>query len=218
MAGVASVVNLILHGGSSTLDKLSRHATDAATDFHVQPTLFDSVIHGHPIALAAGFVVAQVFALGLIIILAVLGWRWLRSDRDPLRGALIIFVVFVCGSALGTSLGRFSAFGLEQSISPRYTTPTLFACAALVILMARYMSLRQANVLFLTAALLLLPRQLTALRSRTAEHARQEKAMQTIIENRDTEADRRVLGDPAIVERVAKRLRAMENPPLKLQR
>jgi glycerol-3-phosphate acyltransferase PlsY len=121
-----------------------------------------------------------------------------------------MFVIFVGGSAVATALGRLSAFGIEQSIAARYATPTLYALAALVILIARYLSVRQAGVLFLIIALLLLPRQLTALRSRGAEHAQLEKAMNAVIENRDSEADRRVLGDPEIVERVANRLRAMK--------
>src|SRR5262249_23721319 len=54
-----------------------------------------SVLHGeavspdkftdHPIAFAAGLAVAQIFAIGLIALLAILGWRWLRSEREPLR-------------------------------------------------------------------------------------------------------------------------------------
>jgi hypothetical protein len=151
----------------------------------------------------------------LIAIWVMLAWQWFRSDREPLHGALIMFVLFVFGSALGTSLGRLSAFGIEQSVAARYTTATLFALACLVILVARYMTLRQMVILFVSAALLLLPRQLTALRSRAAEHAVLEKAFQAVIENRDTEQDRLILspGDPEIVNLIANRIRAIENPP-----
>jgi len=168
----------------------------------------------HPVAYLAGLTAAEIAGAGLIILTAALGWRWLRSDRDPLRGALLMLVIFVCGTAFGTSLGRLSAFGIEQSIAARYTTMTLTALAALVVLTAPYLSARQVGVLFVTCAILLLPRQLTALRSREAEHAQFENAMQAVIEHRDTEADRAILypGQPEIVDRVANRLRAMQPP------
>lgn len=101
-------------------------------------------LHDHPIVFEVAFAVAQMVGFGLVTVSAVIAWRWLRSDRDPLRGALIMFVIFVGGSAVGTALGRLSAFGIEQSIAARYTTSTLFALAALLILIARYLSLRQA--------------------------------------------------------------------------
>jgi hypothetical protein len=154
LAGLDLASKLVSHGQSLNLDKFS----------------------DHPVAFAAGLAFAQIFALGLIALFSVLGWQWLRSGRDPLRGALIMFVVFVFGTAVGTSLGRSSVFGIEGGIAARYTTLTLFALACLVILAARYMTLRQTVVLFMSAALLLLPRQLTAVRSRAAEHALLENA------------------------------------------
>ena len=166
----------------------------------------------HPVAFLAGLTAAEIAGAALIILTVVLAWRWLRSDRDPLRGALLIFVIFGCGTAFGTSLGRLSAFGIEQSIAARYTTTTLTALAALVVLTAPYLSVRQAAVLFVTSAILLVPRQLTALRSREAEHVTFQKAMQAVIEHRDTDEDRAILypGQPEIVDRVANRLRAMQ--------
>jgi hypothetical protein len=77
------------------------------------------------------------------------------------------------------------------------------------------MTLRQTVVLFMSAALLLLPRQLTAVRSRAAEHALLEKAMQRVIEHRDTEEDWSILSpaNPEIVNKIADRIRTMEDPP-----
>jgi hypothetical protein len=166
----------------------------------------------HPVAFAAGLTAAKIAGAALISLTASLGWRWLKSNRDPLRGALIIFVLFVCGTAFATALGRLSAFGLEQSIAARYTTTTIAGLAALAILTASYLTARQVTVLFLSSVVFLLPRQLTALRSREAEHARFEKAMQAVIEHRDTEEDRAILypQEPETVDRVANRLRAMQ--------
>lgn len=175
-------------------------------------------LNDHPIAYSVGLSVAQFVGFGLVTVTTVLAWHWLRSNRDPLRGALIIFLIFVDGVAAGTALGRLSAFGIEQSIAARYTTPTLFALAAVVLLIAGNLTLRQANILFLSIALLLLPRQLTALRSRAIEHAQLEQAMNAVAEKRDSVSDRHLLGDPEIVERVANRLRAMPNPTWKWQR
>jgi hypothetical protein len=169
----------------------------------------------HPVAFAAGLTAALMTGTALVMLTLVLSWRWLKSDRDPLRGSLIVLVIFVCGTAFATALGQLSVAGVEQSIAARYTTPTISALAAVAILAAPYLSARQASVLFLISTLFLLPRQLTALRSREAEHANLERAMQAVIEHRDTEQDRSVLypGSPEIVDRVANRIRAMENPP-----
>jgi hypothetical protein len=166
-------------------------------------------LNDHPIAVAAGLGVAEAVGAACVILTMVLGWRWLRSERDPLRGALLMFVILVFGTGLGTSLGRLTVFGIEESIAARYATLILAMLSALLILLAPSFTPRQAAVLFLGSTLLLFPRQLTALRSREAEHAKLLPAMQAVVQNRDTQADRQALGDPEIVERVLTELRAM---------
>jgi hypothetical protein len=175
----------------------------------VTTTLRDNFAEHYPTAFAAGVAAAQIFGLAVLGLSAVLGYRWIKSlNRDPLSGVLLMLIVFVFGTASGASLGRLSLLGTEEAVTGRYTTPTLFALAALTILVAPYLNMRRASVLFFGAALLLLPRQITAVRSRQAEHAQIESALQAVIDHRDTETDRRALGDPETVERVANRLRA----------
>lgn len=99
-------------------------------------------------------------------------WRVLSSNqKDSLQLALLLFIVFVGGSALGTGGGRL-VFGIDQALSSRYMTPSLMAWAALFILYyLNSLTIRAwANKklwVFLSALLvLLLPQQLMALNSK----------------------------------------------------
>lgn len=63
------------------------------------------------------------------------GVSLLRARRAaPLQLALLAFLLFFGGTALGTASGRLS-IGVEQAMSSRYLTPQLMAWSALLILL-----------------------------------------------------------------------------------
>lgn len=79
--------------------------------------------------------IAAVFAsifMGLITTAALV-----RCIRNPhahgLSMALVIYIIFLAGTALGTAGGRL-VFGVYQALTFRYTTPALMAWAALFVL------------------------------------------------------------------------------------
>ncbi len=83
-----------------------------------------------------GLVAAQ--AAGLFLLASALRFAWpaLRSGRQAaLPLALLCFIAFIAGTALVTAGGR-SHIGIEQALSYRYTTPTLMAWSALLVLYA----------------------------------------------------------------------------------
>lgn len=55
------------------------------------------------------------------------------ADKHPLPVALIFYIAYIAGTALGTAGGRL-VFGVEQALASRYTTPALMAWAAWFIL------------------------------------------------------------------------------------
>lgn len=58
----------------------------------------------------------------------------LRQPREvTLTLALLFFILYIGGTALGTAGGRL-IFGIDQALSSRYTTPALMAWAALLVL------------------------------------------------------------------------------------
>lgn len=72
----------------------------------------------------------------LIFIAAILAWFELASKAsNPTRLALLIFLLYVGGTAVATASGRVS-LGVEQALSSRYMTPALAAWAALGVLLA----------------------------------------------------------------------------------
>jgi hypothetical protein len=133
--------------------------------------------------------------------------RWYRSDRSPLGGALIAIILFALGTAFVTAMGRPHHYGVIMSVAARYTTTMLFAFGAYILLLSRYLNYYKAAILFFCIAIALFPRQLTALRSRSAEHAEEQRAYQALKLGKATEADLRTLGIPDIVRRVSNRLK-----------
>jgi hypothetical protein len=100
-------------------------------------------------------------------------WRVLSSNqKDSLQLTLLIFILFVGGSALGTGGGRL-VFGVDQALSSRYMTPSLMAWAALFILYylnsltIRVWTNKKLWVFLLAILVLMLPQQLMALKSKT---------------------------------------------------
>jgi hypothetical protein len=167
-------------------------------------------LNDYPHAVAWSLAIAE--ACGALFIAMVL-WEivhWYRSDRSPLGGALIALILFALGTGFLATIGRLDNYaGVMMAIGARYTTAMLFGLAAYVLLRARYLSYYQAAVLFFCVAIALLPRQLTALRSRASEYGEAQRAYQALKLGKATEADFRVLGDPDIVRRVYNRLKEM---------
>ena len=168
-------------------------------------------LNDYPQAVAWSLAIAQV--CGAIFTALVLREivHWYRSDRSPLGGALIAVILFAFGTAFVTAVGRLDHYGLVMAIGARFTTTTLFALAAYILLRGRYLNYYQAGILFFCIAIALFPRQLTALRASpsAAEHAEQHRAYQALRSGKATEADLSVLGEPDIVRRVSNRLKEM---------
>jgi hypothetical protein len=92
---------------------------------------FSHIIGGH-----IGTLVAQAAGATLIACSVYLTWYSIRNfAKSSLQLALLTFITYVGGTALGTAGGRL-VFGLDQALSSRYATPALMAWAALFILIA----------------------------------------------------------------------------------
>lgn len=74
---------------------------------------------------------ASLFLIGSSVGFTVKALR--RPQENTLALALLFFILYIGGTALGTAGGRL-IFGLDQAFASRYTTPTLMAWAALLIL------------------------------------------------------------------------------------
>ncbi len=73
---------------------------------------------------------------GAFLILSCVGltWRALRRPQEStLSLALLMFLLYIGGTALGTAGGRL-IFGLSQALASRYMTPVLMAWGALFLL------------------------------------------------------------------------------------
>jgi hypothetical protein len=91
----------------------------------------------------------------------------------PLTICLLIFLVYIGGSALGTAGGRLK-FGVEQALAYRYSTPTLMAWLAFLLLLLpkiNGLSNRFKNcvpIAFSLILVLMLPLQFKAIRDQSA--------------------------------------------------
>jgi hypothetical protein len=117
-----------------------------------------------------GLAIAQLAGAFLIICAAYIALRQWRSPiRNSLSVALLTFILYIGGTALGTGGGRL-IFGLGQALSSRYITPALMVWAALLVLylpiMLNLQGRRKIGMLLILSFLfaLMLSRQLTALR------------------------------------------------------
>ncbi|MES2741837.1 MAG: hypothetical protein V4754_12925 [Pseudomonadota bacterium] len=96
-----------------------------------------------------------------------------RRVKDSLALMLLLFLLYIVGSAVGTAGGR-AIFGVSQALTSRYTTPTLMAWATLMVLYAPTLHqagrqwTRRAVFPYALVALLLGVVQLPALRSQQA--------------------------------------------------
>ncbi len=102
---------------------------------------------------------------------------WTKTDMQPHRNLLLVlfaFITYVICTALVTAGGR-APFGLEQANTSRYTTPTLFAWCALLLIGLRIKTPRSGDAnliirLLVVLTLLLLPDQLKTLKSKDNKH------------------------------------------------
>ena len=118
----------------------------------------------------AGLVIGAVAGLLLIGCSLWFAVRVLRQPRpSSARLGLLFFILYVGGTALGAAGGRLG-FGWEQALASRYTTPTLMAWAALLVLfspfiVARARLDRRVIWFFVAAVVAMVPLQYAALRS-----------------------------------------------------
>jgi hypothetical protein len=125
--------------------------------------------------LGKGKIVAQLAGATLIASSTYLAWQSLRKvSQFTLELALLVFILYVGGTALGTAGGRL-IFGVEQALSSRYMTPALMAWAAFFVILApkiiRLVGHRRGLLWIpaLALALAMLPVQLKARKPQTAE-------------------------------------------------
>ncbi|PPD47235.1 MAG: hypothetical protein CTY16_07980 [Methylobacter sp.] len=99
-------------------------------------------------------------------------WLAVKLSRQPCKAtltlALLFFILYIGGTAVGTAGGRL-IFGEEQALSSRYTTPVLMAWSALFVIFSpailSAIKKRGTKILLPFAALgmLMIPLQLQAL-------------------------------------------------------
>lgn len=98
-----------------------------------------------------------------------------RPREETLRLALLAFILYIGGTALGTAGGRL-IFGIDQALASRYMTPSLMAWAALLILYLPHINVLRQSVqnklwmVFAILLLLMLPKQLESLESERARN------------------------------------------------
>lgn len=124
---------------------------------------------------AAGRWMAEAAGLFFVVSSVRFAWQVLRQPRPPaLPLAMLCFVAYIAGTAVGTAGGRL-IFGVEQALSSRYTTPAIVAWLALLVLYAPALLAlhgwrrRLAWGGFGALAMLMLQFQLTAQHSRADE-------------------------------------------------
>ena len=91
-----------------------------------------------------------------------------RRQEKSLQLALLFFLLYIGGTALGTAGGRL-ILGLEQALSGRYTTPALMAWGSILILYSPWivcqskMGSKKFSLLLILLCCLPIPSQLSAL-------------------------------------------------------
>jgi hypothetical protein len=118
---------------------------------------------------AIGLMLVKVAGGLLILSSAVFFWQSLKNPkRSTLQLAMLFFILYIGGTALGTAGGRL-IFGVEQALSSRYMTPSLMAWAALAVLSAPFILARARwglGPMLLTLLVAMVPHQLKALESK----------------------------------------------------
>ena len=119
----------------------------------------------------SGKLIATIAGLALVGGSAWVAIKSLRRPREStLQLALLFFILYIGGTALGTAVGRL-IFGMDQAFNSRYTTPALMAWAALLVLyapalLAAYATNRKKTLIpFAVIMLLMISTQFKALRA-----------------------------------------------------
>lgn len=98
-----------------------------------------------------------------------------RAKQKTLPLALLAFILYIGGTAIGTAGGRL-IFGVEQALASRYMTPSLMAWVAFFILTFDFLKKLSKNyrkklwIPFLLLLILMLPIQLDALSSKKEQN------------------------------------------------
>jgi hypothetical protein len=160
----------------------------------------------YPLAFAIGLYIAQAAGAVLIAAAMIVTRRWFASGREATRGALLTFLLFIFITAAACAAARLTDLGIAGSILFRYTTPSLLAWTALIMLGAPSFNLRRALTIFACVAILLLPRQMLpvfGLRRVAVEHERMLQAMQAILHGSDDPETLSILiADPDVARRL----------------
>lgn len=119
-----------------------------------------------------GQVIAAAAGIFMVVSCAFFGWRIVPiANKATLPLALLVFILYIGGTALGTGGGRV-LFGVDQALASRYMTPALMAWSALLLLYLPKLEAVGQSVKtrvwlpFLLLSLLMLPLQLKALASK----------------------------------------------------
>lgn len=94
------------------------------------------------------------------------------KQKSPLTTAMLMFLIYIGGTALGTAGGRV-IFGIDQALSSRYMTPALMAWSTLIVLYLPYIERKYKenkklfNIVVSLIFLSLLPTQWHALDSQS---------------------------------------------------
>lgn len=96
--------------------------------------------------------IAAVLAGGVFVSFASLSLyrQWLKNKKSPFVFALLFFIAYITGTAVGTAGGRL-IFGVEQALESRYTTPAIMAWAALALVLGKtfsFTSVRSKKMLY----------------------------------------------------------------------
>ncbi len=131
---------------------------------------------GGPVARNVALLSGAFFVLSSVA----LAWRIVpRARENTLSLALLTFILYIGGSALGTAGGRL-IFGVEQALSSRYMTPALMAWSALLIVgLSRFdatsLVRRHVWIFLLLILAAMLPRQWHALEVSAKRNVNQER-------------------------------------------
>ena len=171
---------------------------------------FDVILgHGHvlvtsnyldyPGSRMAGIIAAVVAGVALVAATITVAWQWLRSDwTDTCEIALLALIGFIVATAALAAIGRADV-GFDYAVQERYTTGSLLAWQALMILLLSRLETRTAlrvlAVLTICIPIAFLPNQLKAILKPDAQdeagHQLSLKALQSG-QSDDQEVDRQV--------------------------
>jgi hypothetical protein len=165
-----------------------------------------SMLDDYQTAFLIGLHVSQIAGAAFIAAALMIGRRWLASEREPVRGALLAFLFFMIATAVACAAARLQVFGVGGSAQRQFTTAGMFAWTALILLGAPSISARGALAILACVTLVLLPSQMLpifGLRGVAAEHQAMEQALQAIFRGADDPAILKALGaDPDVLRRL----------------